>query len=138
MSSRYSTNGASGQVSAMRNMDVRRLWEKLHTSDFRDNCFAYYREATFEKPEAPRHGVRPPMTRGTGRSRMSFLMRMSVNSTEARVIAALSAILGLGIGVTRLLATTSQSSSVDRVEAYMDTVREDWSKYQSRIQDPKR
>lgn len=138
MGSRYPTNGASGQVSSMRNMDVRRLWEKLHTSDFRDNCFAYYREATFDKPEAPTHGVRPPITRGTGRSRMSFLRRMSVNSTEGRVIAALSVILGLGIGVTRLLAASSQSSSVDRVEAYMDTVREDWSKYQSRIQDPKR
>ena len=116
-------------MSSMKRMDVRRLWEKLHTSDFRDNCFAYYREATFEDPQAVR--------RRAGPQRMSFMRRLAVNSTEGRVALALGAVLGLGIGITRLLAHNSQVSSTDRVEEYLDTLRKDWDQYQSMVKKEK-
>ena len=120
--------GASGHVSSMKSLDVRRLWEKLHTSDFRDNCFPFYREATFEKPEIS------PRVRGGSRepkSRMSFMRRIALGSTEGRVTLALATVLGLGIGITRLLAVSSQSSSNKRVEEYVESLRKDWEQYQT-------
>jgi hypothetical protein len=113
----------------MRSMDVRRLWEKLHNSDFRDNCFAYYREATFDRRD---EGVQRTATRQNTKN-MSLLRRMSVNSTEKRVVMVVCGVLGLGIGITRLLASSSQTNSVERVESYVDDLRHDWQRYQESV-----
>ena len=139
MSSKYAANGAAGQVSSMKNLDVRRLWEKLHTADFRDNCYAYYREASFDKPESnQRIGMRghPPTAPVRSGKKMGFLKRLAAKSTESRVVLAVGAVMGLGIGITRLLAYSSQSNPVDRVETYMDSLRTDWDKYQTTIKKP--
>lgn len=117
--------GASGHVSSMKSLDVRRLWEKLHTSDFRDNCFPYYREATFETPQAT--------VRRRAPQRMSFMRRVALGSTEGKVVLVLATVLGVGIGVTRFLATSSQSSSGERVEGYVESLRKDWEHYQSLV-----
>jgi len=137
MGSRYPTNGLSGQVSSMKNLDVRRLWEKMHTSDVRENCYTYYREARFDQ-EPPRARVKQGHSRRVTAGKMSFLQRISVKSTELRVIMAVAGVMGLGIGITRFLAASNQSSSVERVESYMDSIRTDWEKYQSNIHDSSR
>lgn len=123
--------GTSSHVSSMKNLDVRRLWEKLHNNDFRNNCFAYYREATFEDRPAER------TSRLQARSQMGLMRRIAVRSTEGRVGLVLAGVLGLGIGITRLLAQGSQINSNDRVEQYMDTLRKDWDQYQSVIRNEK-
>ena len=130
--------GTASHVSSMKNLDVRRLWEKLHNNDFRDNCFAYYREATFEDRPATagrtsQFGARPRRAQ----PQMGFMRRIAVRSTEGRVALVLAGVLGLGIGVTRLLAQGSQVSSNDRVEQFMDTLRKDWDQYQSVIRKEK-
>jgi hypothetical protein len=117
MSSKYT--GTGGHVSSIKSLDVRRLWEKLHNSEFRDNCYPYYREATFDSP-----------SRSTG-SRGSVMRRIAIKSTEGKVALALLTVLGLGIGITRILATSSQTSSVERVEAHLETMRKDWDQYTS-------
>jgi hypothetical protein len=134
MSSKFTSSaGMSGQVNSMRSMDVRRLWEKLHNSDFRDNCFAYYREATFEKEDPAKHGSFTRQRSSGSQKNMSFFRRLSVNSTEKKVIMVVAGVLGLGIGITRLLAYSSQTNSVERVESYVDDLREDWKKYQEAV-----
>ena len=80
---------------------------------------------------SPGAARRRPVVAG---SKMGFFRRMAVNSTEGKFVLALSAILALGIGVTTLLAYSSQTSSVSKVEAYMDSLRTDWDKYQTNIQ----
>lgn len=114
-------------MSSMKGVDVRRLWEKLHNSDVRENCYSYYREATFDPVETvKRSTTRQPQ-------KMSLMRRLAVNSTEGKVGLALCAILGVGIGVTRLLAYSSQTSSLERVDAHMDTLRRDWDQYQDTV-----
>jgi hypothetical protein len=121
------STGMSGQVNSMKSMDVRRLWEKLHNSEFRDNCFAYYREATFDKEDLARRSVTP------GSKKMGFLRRLSVNSTEKKVVLAVAGVLGLGIGITRIIAYSSQTNSVQRVDSYVEDLRGDWQRYQESI-----
>jgi len=136
MSGRYPTKGSSGQVQSMKSMDVRRLWDKLHNSDYRDNCFTYYREASFEKESAPTQrnsGQFGGQRRQPSTKNMSLLRRLSVNSTEKRVILAVAGVLGLGIGITRALAYGSQTSPTQRVDSYVDSLRSDWEKYQENI-----
>ena len=134
MSSKFTSSaGMSGQVNSMRSMDVRRLWEKLHNSDFRDNCFAYYREATFEKEDPAKHVAYTRQRSPGSQKNMSFFRRLSVNSTEKKVIVVVAGVLGLGIGITRMLAYSSQTNSVERVESYVDDLREDWKKYQEAV-----
>lgn len=125
------STGMSGQVNSMRSLDVRRLWQKLHNADFRDNCFAYYREATFDKEDMSATRRRSVATAGS--KKMGFLRRLSVNSTEKKVILAVAGVLGLGIGITRLIAQASQTSSVDRIESYVDDLRGDWQRYQDSV-----
>lgn len=136
MSNKYtSSTGMSGQVNSMRSMDVRRLWEKLHNSDFRENCFAYYREATFDKEDSgsSKHSSYSRRTKSSTQKNMHFLRRLSVNSTEKKVVLAVAGVLGLGIGITRMLAYSSQTNSVQRVESYVDDLRGDWQKYQESV-----
>ena len=121
MSSKFT--GTGGHVSSMRSLDVRRLWEKLHNSEFRDQCYPYYREATFDSVDSRRGGAQ-------AEAKMPFLRRLAVKSTEGKVAIVLGTVLGLGIGITRLLATYSQTSSVERVEAHLDSMRKDWEQYQ--------
>jgi hypothetical protein len=128
-SSRF--QGASGHVSSMRNMDVRRLWEKLHNSDFRDKCFTYYREATFDHLQGPSQ-TQQRRRQATG-AKIPFMRRIALQSTEGKVALALATVLSIGIGVTRFLASSSQTTSADRVEAYVDSLRKDWDQYQSLI-----
>ena len=132
MSSKFTSSaGMSGQVNSMRSMDVRRLWEKLHTSDFRDNCFAYYREATFDKEESP--AKHSSYRKSSSQKNMHFMRRLSVNSTEKKVVMVVAGVLGLGIGITRMLAYSSQTNPVERVETYVEDLRGDWQKYQESV-----
>ena len=110
-----------GQVNSIRSMDVRRLWEKLHNQDTREKCYTYYREATFDKPAEI--SSRLPRSRG-------FIQRVISKSTEARVVVAIAGILTFGVGMIGLAAWATQSSSADRVDAYLDTLKRDWDQYQ--------
>ena len=117
----------AGHVNSMRSIDVRRLWEKLHNGETRQNCFTYYREATFEKP--------PPSHKTTTnlRKNSSLIKRVIARSSEPKAAFAAAAILGLGVSIIGLMAWRSQSSSVDRVDAYLETLRKDWDQYQALV-----
>lgn len=108
----------AGHVTSMKSVDVRRLWEKLHNSDTRDKCYTYYREATFDEKSQP-------IVRRAG-----FMRKIVAKSTEFRVVLATAGVLGLGVGVISLMAWTSQSSSADRVDAYLEDLRKNWKQYQ--------
>jgi hypothetical protein len=107
----------------MKSIDVRRLWEKLHNADTRDKCYTYYREATFEKSK--------PIVAKRG----GFMRNLAAKSTEFRVVLATAGVLGLGVGVISLMAWTSQSSSADRVDAYLENLGKNWKQYQNLTKD---
>ena len=64
---------------------------------------------------------------------MHFMRRLSVNSTEKKVVMVVAGVLGLGIGITRMLAYSSQTNPVERVETYVEDLRGDWQKYQESV-----
>jgi uncharacterized protein HemX len=127
MSSRPSKSAA--QVQGVKNLDIRRLWGKLHNNSYRENCYAYYREASFEPVSDSRTGS----NRNRSGQQAGFIRRVLTNTTEKRAVLAIFGVLGLGIGVTRMLAMSSQTSSSERVDAYMDSLRADWEKYQKKL-----
>lgn len=106
-------------VSSMKTFDVRRLWGQTHNSSFRDNCYAYYREATFD----PAEGTKKTVYGG-------FMRKLAANSTEKKVILAVLTVFSIGIGATSALAWSSQSAPDERVGAYVDSLRKDWEGYQ--------
>jgi hypothetical protein len=119
----------------MKSMDVRRLWDKLHTSDYRDNCFSYYREASFESEVENSGRTRTHLggRKVQSTKNMPLLRRLSVNSTEKRAILVVAGVVGIGIGITRFLAYGSQTSPAGRVGSYVDNLRSDWEKYQETV-----
>ncbi len=125
---------SAGQVQTLRNLDLRRMWGKMHNSNFRDNCYAYYREATFAPTTSTGSGMhqRPSSRLGAGQQ-VGIMRRLINGATERKAVLALLGVLGLGIGVTRFLATNSQTNSPQRVEAYVDSLRSDWEQYQKKL-----
>jgi hypothetical protein len=132
---RDSLHTKAHQVNSIKGLDVRRLWDKLHNSGFRDNCYAYYREASFGESICIRNeshisGVRPGLLQS---GRGGLMRQVALKSSEKHLLLAVLGVLGVGIAITSALAINNTSSSNERVSNYVDLMRDEWDKYQDKI-----